>query len=146
MAAAEQPTAAVPHRVLLVREWDEQVGGSGCCGRLSGENSEVGSTGDFARARESMVAMGEVYRALRREMPDVELTVVDPRNTVWLLPTLVRDARRRGLGWVDVVRQVRWATGASAIVVDGMVVCRGRVPDVDDALLHVRAALAQSSR
>ena len=129
-----------------MRQWDEQVGGSGCCGRLGGEHTELASSDDFAHARECMVEMGEVYRALRREMPEVELTVVDPRNTVWLLPTLVRDARRRGLGWADVVRQIRWATGASAIVVDGMVVCRGRVPDVEEALLRVRAALAQGTR
>ncbi|HZI97395.1 MAG TPA: hypothetical protein VFD41_07715 [Actinomycetales bacterium] len=85
--------------------------------------------------------MGAVYRALRQELPDTELTVVDPRNTVWLLPTLVRDARRRGLGWGAVVRQLTLATRASAIVADGLVVSSGPVPAVGEAVRRVREAL-----
>lgn len=133
------------HRVLLVREWDEQVGGSGCCGRLGGEATELGQASDFAHAREGMVAMGAVYRALRQELPEVELTIVDPRNTVWLLPALVRDGRARGLGWRQVVQLLSRATRPAAIVVDGEVLFSGTVPAPAPAVEAVRAALAVPS-
>lgn len=133
------------HRVLLVREWDSQVGGSGCCGRLGG-GSELGCTNEFAHAREGMVAMGAVYRALRQELPEADLTVVDRRNTVWLLPTLVRDARRRGLGWGAVVRQLTMATRDTAIVADGLVISSGEVPAVCEAVRRVHEALGTPAR
>ncbi len=43
--------------------------------------------------------MGESYSALRERLDpaEVELTVVDPRNTVWLLPAIRRDRRKREL-------------------------------------------------
>lgn len=129
-----------------MREWDEQVGGSGCCGRLGGQGTELGRAEDFAHAREGMVAMGDVYRALQRELPDVDLTVVDPRNTAWLVPTLVRDARRRGLGWGAVARQLQLATRPSAIVADGLVVSSGEVPTAAEAVRRVRDALGATVR
>jgi len=89
------------HRVLLVREWDQQVGGSGCCGRLNTSSVEAlcdNATSPYARVREDMERVGEIYRALRERLDpaEVELTVVDPRNTVWLLPAIRRDRRKRG--------------------------------------------------
>jgi len=45
-----------------------------------------------------MQRVGESYSALRKRLDpaEVELTVVDPRNTVWLLPAIRRDRRKRG--------------------------------------------------
>ena len=115
------------HRVLLVREWDQQVGGSGCCGRLN--TSSVESLCDdapspYAVARQDMERMGEIYTALshRLDPDDVEITVVDPRNTVWLLPAIWRDGRRRGLPVLTRLRQMSRGTAPCAVVCDGLVV------------------------
>ena len=45
------------HRIILVREWDSQVTGSGCCGRLGGQNHEFGDAETFAANRREMEAM-----------------------------------------------------------------------------------------
>lgn len=129
------------HRVLLVRQWDEQMGGSGCCGRLGGVTTDLASGDDYADAREQMEDMGAVYRALREQFPDVDVTVVDGRNWAWLVPAVARDARTSGCGWAEVARQVNRATTPASIVVDGVVVSAGRVPPVDDAVAAVRAGL-----
>jgi hypothetical protein len=52
----------------------------------------------YAGARENIQRVGESYSALREclDPAEVELTVVDPRNTVWLLPAIRRDRRKRG--------------------------------------------------
>ena len=79
------------HRIILVREWDAQLVASGCCGRLGGQDTELGDAETFAANRSEMEAMGEVYRALRAEFSkeDAELAVVDPRNAVWLVPAIL---------------------------------------------------------
>ena len=131
------------HRIILVREWDTQLAASGCCGRLGGQNTEFGDTETFAANRSEMEAMGEVYRALRAELfdEDAEITVVDPRNMVWLVPTLFKDARRRGLGLQETWSQLRRGVSYTSIVVDGKVLFNGRIPPVEDAVAAVKKEL-----
>ncbi len=134
------------HRIILVREWDAQLAASGCCGRLGGENSELGDARTFAANRSEMEAMGEVYRALRAELfdEDAEITVVDPRNMVWLVPTLLKDARQRGLGLREIWTQLQRGVSYTAIVVDGKVLFNGRIPPVEDAVAAVKKELELS--
>ena len=134
------------HRVILVREWDAQLAASGCCGRLGGQNTELGDTETFAANRSEMQAMGEVYRALRAELfdEDAEITVVDPRNMVWLVPTLFKDARRRGLGLWETWSQLRRGVSYTAIILDGKVLFNGRIPPVEVAVAAVKKELELS--
>ncbi len=134
------------HRIILVREWDAQLAASGCCGRLGGQNNELGDAKTFAANRSEMEAMGEVYRALRAELfdEDAEISVVDPRNMVWLVPALLKDARRRGLGLQETWRQLQRGVSYTSIVVDGKVLFNGRVPPVEDAVAAVKKELELS--
>ncbi|MQA03816.1 MAG: hypothetical protein GEV07_14195 [Streptosporangiales bacterium] len=132
------------HRVLLVREWDEQLSGSGCCGRLGSEvTSVIDGDGEdpYACVRGDMERVGEVYRALRDRFDEdeLEVTVVDPRNTVALLPAIWRDARRRGMSVTATLRQLNAATAACAVVVDGKVLTK--VVDPARAVAEVEADL-----
>jgi hypothetical protein len=144
MAAQPRPQ----HRILLVREWDSQ--GGGCCGGgLSGGDCDVGHPDSFARSRPLMETMGGIYRTLRRELPSdtIEITVVDPRNMVWLIPTLLRDGRRRGLAAGELWRQLNLGMRNGAIVVDGRALSALDYPDPDgavDAVLRELAAAAGS--
>ena len=134
------------HRIILVREWDAQLAASGCCGRLGGVNSELGDEDTFAANRCEMEAMGEVYRALKAEPfdEDVEITVVDPRNMVWLVPALLKDARRRGLGAKEIWDNVRRGVSYTAIIVDGKTLFSGRIPPVEDAVAAVKKELTKT--
>lgn len=131
------------HRIILVREWDSQHTGSGCCGNLGGEHAEIGDGREFAHCRVRMEGMGAVYRALRAEFGDrVDIEVVDPRNTVWLVPAIWRDARRHGAGWAEAFDAVRRGTANGALVCDGAVLSAGDPPAPDDAVDAVMARLA----
>jgi hypothetical protein len=132
------------HRVLLVREWDAQVSGSGCCGRLGGIHTELGEPDTYAHTRCDMEAMGEVYRAIHAAFGDdeIELTVVDPRNMIWLVPSIWRDARRRGMTRGEAWRQVSRGVANGAVIVDGRVVCSRGIPTPEEALAAVREELA----
>ncbi len=134
------------HRVVLVRQWDQQMGGSGCCGRLDSEAlGTLGGNGEdpYAHCRSDMERVGAVYRALRERYTEdeLELVVVDPRNTAWVLPAIWRDARRRGLSIPAALRQCNAATSACALVCDGLVLVRDAEPA--QALAAVEADLAR---
>jgi hypothetical protein len=128
---------APDHRAVLVREWDEQLSGSGCCGRLGGVGSELGERATYDHIRADMEAMGAVYRALRAAFPPEVLAVevVDPRNMVWLVPALVRDARRRGLPGRDVWGLLRRGVRQHAVIVDGALVHPGGTPPDPEAVV-----------
>lgn len=134
------------HHVVLVRQWDQQMSGSGCCGRLGGLNDELSDPIDFAPQRIDMEEMGVIYRRLRAELgEDVELTVVDPRNIVWLVPRLLRDGHARGLRGAALWREVRRGTSSMAVVVDGLAVAWGDLPGPDEVLARVMAQLQPPS-
>lgn len=136
------------HRILLVRELDAQVSASGCCGRIGGKDSEIGGGEDYAHNRVEMEAMGEVYRALKKALfdEDVDITVVDPRNAMWLLPTILRDARRNGLSVGETLRSVKNGISYNSIVFDGKVLFSGRVPTAEAAVEAVRRELESAPR
>lgn len=134
------------HRVVLVREWDAQMSSSGCCGRLGGVNHELGEECTYAHVRADMETMGALYMALRDMLPDsVEISVVDPRNQIWLVPAIWRDARRRGMTPGQAWRQVRRGVSQGAVIVDGCTVSSGGMPDIDEAADAVLAELGASA-
>ena len=138
-------TDTARHSVLLVRAWDQQMSGSGCCGRLGGLSDDLAKAGDFAPQRCDMEEVGVVYRRLRADLPDdVELTVADPRNTIWLVPRLLREGRARGLRGRALWRQVQRGTSRTAVVVDGLAVAWGKLPDAAEISARVRAELARA--
>lgn len=122
------------HRVLLVREWDQQTSGSGCCGRLNTATVEAlsndASATPYARTRIDMERVGAVYLALRERFDEqhLDITVVDPRNTIWLIPAIWRDARRRGLSAPAALRQLNRGTAPCSVVCDGVVVAKDADP------------------
>jgi hypothetical protein len=135
----------IGHRVLLVRPWDTaRTGGSGCCTGATGGICVEGWHDDpeAARDRAGREPLGEVYRTVRAGLPaGIEIEIVDPHNTLFLLPAMARDARRRGLGWWGTLREVVRGPGYAAIIVDGQVVSHGELPPPDRALRLIRAAL-----
>lgn len=143
----EGDAAIASHRILLVREWDAQMSGSGCCGRLGGVTCEVSGEDDYAHTRAEMERVGRVYRALRAELPGhlVDITIVDPRNMIWLLPAVWRDARRRGWARRGIWRELQRATAQPSVVVDGHAIFSGDMPGTDEVVGAVLAELAAAA-
>ena len=131
------------HRIILVREWDSQTAASGCCGRLGGEHTELGDSDTYRHNRVEMEKMGAVYRALREDLFDeeVEMTVVDPRNMVWLIPSVLRDARKRGLSLGETFKQMNRGVSYNAVIFDGKVLFSGHVPEPEEAVSAIRSEL-----
>lgn len=129
------------HRIILVREWDSQTAASGCCGRLGGADNELGDSDTYKHNRDEMEKMGAVYRALRKDLFDeeVEMTVVDPRNMVWLIPSILKDARRRGFSIRETFKQINRGVSYNAVILDGKVLFSGHVPTPEEAVSAIRS-------
>jgi hypothetical protein len=123
--------------VILVREWEQQMSSSGCCGRIEGDVLGHGEQRVFAERREIMERMGPVYRAVRTRFGDaVELLVVDPRNQIVLVPRLVRDAIRYRVGWRQVLGTLRGLSTVT-VIVNGRLFARGAWPEPRFLVTHL---------
>lgn len=114
--------------ILLIREWEGQTSGSGCCGRLEGDLPFC-QTESFAPERRAvMERMGPLYRELRERFGNsAEIEVVDPRN-VSLLFLLIRDFWRYRVGLGQALRTLA-RIPIQAVVVNGRIVARGEWPE-----------------
>jgi hypothetical protein len=137
------------HQVILIRPWDMSDGvGAGCCsgGSTKGicldPSHHPAPTGTPFIERATWQPLAQVYLALRNGLPsDVDVEIVDPRNHLYLVPVLIRAARRRGQRWWDALVAALRAPGYAAIIVDGQQVSSGELPAADQALRLVRHAL-----
>ena len=129
-------------RVVLVRGSRSAAGaGGGCC---SGDVRPFDSGGDGAHCHlPPEDDVGDVYRALRRALPDdVAVEIVSPSNWLWLVPALVTDGRRRGLRGAALRRSVRAGLAVSSLIVDGAVLASGGLPPPAEAVAAVERDLA----
>lgn len=144
--ASDLQVMAVKCSVVLIRESAEQLTGSGCCGKLEGDNARVGGRPVFNQAAEIKEQTGTLYRAVRTffSEDDVEIVQVDPRNQIYLAAKLSRDVWRFRPGFAAGLRTMLQAFSLPAVVVNGKVLSRGAaLPDPDALCHHLRELLAQ---
>lgn len=114
--------------MIIVREWEQQLTGSGCCGKLEGDFLGCGEDAVFRERRALMERMGPVYRAVRERFgEEVDLQVIDPRNAGLML-MLLRDFRAFRVG-VRVALATLFGLPKQGIVVNGRLVDRSEYPD-----------------
>ncbi|MDX1567836.1 MAG: hypothetical protein R3223_08540, partial [Longimicrobiales bacterium] len=106
--SSRDPSAPKPS-VIFVREWDQQMSSSGCCGRVEGDFLGTGTVRErvFAERRECMEDVGVLYRALRHRFgEEVEIRILDPRNLLSLIPILWQEGRRHGVPVGETLRSL----------------------------------------
>jgi hypothetical protein len=85
--------------------------------------------------------LAAVYRAVRLAFGDrVEVTVLDPRSGVVLLPLLLRDAWRFRVPPATLWRTVASA-GVSSAIFDGQLLFQGEIPDPRAAVTLIRGRM-----
>ena len=130
--------------VILIREWEEQLSGSGCCGRVGGDFLTREGEPAFRERRACMEAMAPLSRALRERFGEaIELQVLDPRNPA-LIFLLLRDfwAFRVGLG--EALKTIG-RLPIQAVVVNGQLISRGEWPDPLDVVEVLEEAIYRRS-
>jgi hypothetical protein len=135
--------------VLLICERAEQMTGSGCCGKLEGDNARL-APGLFEHVRLQQQNVGLLHRAVRqlfsKEVDDglVAIVSIDPRNQLYLSAKLWRDVLRYRPGWREGLRTALQCFSLPAVVVNGRVLGRdGRSVDPDTLCHAIGQALGQ---
>ena len=131
--------------VILIREWEQQLSGSGCCGRVEGYFLSRDGQSAFPERRACMDAMGPLYLALRDRFGDeLELHVVDPRNSLSMIFLLLRDfwAFRVGVG--DALKTIS-RLSIQASVVNGRLVSHGEWPDPMEVIRIIEEAISETA-
>jgi len=114
--------------VILIREWEAQITGSGCCGRLGGDFLTREGEPVFRERRACMETMAPLSRTLRETFGDsIELQVLDPRNPA-LMFILLRDFWAFRVGFLEALKTTV-KLPIQAVVVNGRLVSRGEWPD-----------------
>ena len=114
--------------VILIREWEAQLSGSGCCGRLEGDFLTRQGEPVFRERRACMEAMAPLSRTLRERFGDaIELQVVDPRNPA-LAFLLLRDFWAFRVGLFEALKTIG-RLPIQAVVLNGRLLSRGEWPD-----------------
>ena len=114
--------------VILIREWEAQLSGSGCCGRLEGDFLARDGEPILRERRACMEAMAPLSRALRERFGDaIELQVLDPRNPA-LFFLLLRDFWAFRVGLVEALKTIG-GLPIQAVVLNGLLLSRGEWPD-----------------
>ena len=114
--------------VILIREWEAQLSGSGCCGRLEGDFLTRQGEPVFRERRACMEAMAPLSRTLRERFGDaIELQVVDPRNPA-LAFLLLRDFWAFRVGLFEALKTIG-RLPIQAVVLNGRLISRGEWPD-----------------
>lgn len=114
--------------VILVREWEQQMSSSGCCGRLEGDVLLWRGERCFPERRAHMESAGGLYRAIQERFGDtVQVHVVDPRNLPGLLPMLLRDFWRHRVPARTALRTLSAMT-VTTVVVNGRLFSSGGWP------------------
>ncbi len=128
--------------IILIRETEEQVAASGCCGKFEGDFARGAGEWVFPERRQIKESMGAVTRWLKEEFGDaIELTIVDPRNPLYLFPKIIRDVWRFRPSLGATVRSVCLAFSFPAVLVNGAVKFSRRVPAREEILQAVLAAI-----
>lgn len=126
--------------VILVREWEQQMSSSSCCGRLEGDLLNWSQERCFPERRATMEEAGRLYRAVRERYGDrVRLRIVDPRNLLRLLPILLREFIRHRVGPWNAVRTL-FGLSVVSVVVNGRLHSRGTWPDPEQLFLQLEEA------
>ncbi len=129
--------------VILIREWEEQLSGSGCCGRLEGDFLTRRGEPTFRERRACMEAMAPLSRTLRERFGDeIELQVLDPRNPA-LMFILLRDFWAFRVGLVEALKTIG-RLPVQAVVVNGRLLSRGEWPDPLEVVQILEEAISAS--
>ena len=131
--------------VILIREWEAQLSGSGCCGRLEGDFLARDGEPIFRERRARMEAMAPLSRALRERFGDaIELQVLDPRNPA-LFFLLLRDFWAFRVGLVEALKTIG-RLPIQAVVLNGKLLSRGEWPDPLEVVELLEEAISASGR
>ncbi|MFQ5822998.1 MAG: hypothetical protein ACE5JB_02985 [bacterium] len=131
--------------IILIRETDAQMTGSGCCGKLEGDNTKFCGNPVFAETRKIKEDMGEILQALNEHFGDaVEITVVDPRNQLYLYPKILKDIWKYRPSFKSALKGIFMMISVPSIIINGEICYNRTLPKVQEIVESVTNSIQQN--
>ena len=132
--------------IILIREQPGQMTGSGCCGKLEGDNTEFCGENVFEENRRIKVEMGKLYMDLKDEFNGSgdNIIQVDPRNQLYLFPKLIADVFRYRPSFKDALKAIFMVFSPPAIIVNGRILFSRNLPGKEEVVHRIKAHAGQS--
>jgi len=132
--------------IILIRETDAQMTGSGCCGKLEGDNAKFCGNYVFADTRKIKEDIGEIVQALNGEFGEaVEITVVDPRNQLYLYPKILKDIWKYRPSWKSTIKGVFMMISVPSIIINGEICYIRKIPSEQEIVKRVAKILYKNN-
>lgn len=146
--SSSRPSSSAKPSVIFVREWDQQLASSGCCGRVEGDFLGKSTLREevFSERRACMEEVGRLYRALRdRFGDDVQVQILDPRNLFSLVPILWREGRRYDVPVLERLSAIV-RVSVNMVIVNGRIVARTDWPSPSELVEQVADRVSTAPR
>ena len=110
--------------LILIRETPEQLTGSGCCGKLEGDTVWQGGNCVFEDSRKGQEIMGDLYMKIKEEIgvDHLDITYVDPRNQLYLIPKLLGDVLKFRPPLRDALKTMFMVFPVPAVILNGRII------------------------
>ncbi len=130
--------------IILIRETDSQMTGSGCCGKLEGDNAKFNGDYVFAETRKIKEDMGAIACALGENFGEaIEITVVDPRNQLYLYPKILRDIWKYRPSLKSTLKGIFMMISVPSIIINGEISYSRALPATSEIVARVANLLKQ---
>jgi hypothetical protein len=87
----------------------------------------------FIESRQIMNQMGEIYRYLYQNYADdLEIEVMDPRNSISFFVTLLREKRIRRGSWRSFIKTAVYGLSKQSIIINGQLFSKGTLPSIEE--------------
>jgi hypothetical protein len=87
----------------------------------------------FLESRKIMTQMGEIYRYLNKKYGhEVEIEIMDPRNSISFFMTLLRQKRYRGGDWRSFIKTAMYGLSKQSIIINGQLFAKGELPSIKE--------------
>ncbi|MFQ5770012.1 MAG: hypothetical protein ACE5HX_05715 [bacterium] len=117
--------------IILIRETEAQMTGSGCCGKLEGDNSQFCGNYIFEEKRKIKEEMGGIAQALHQQFGDgIEMVVVDPRNQLYLYPKILKDIWTYRPTLKSALKGIFMIISVPSIIINGEICYSKKLPTI----------------
>ncbi|MFT5239317.1 MAG: hypothetical protein ACI9OU_000978 [Candidatus Promineifilaceae bacterium] len=130
--------------LIFIRETAEQLTGSACCGKVEGDAADSDTSANFRATRADQYSHAALIRFIRdrfgaegAQAPDI--TIVDPRNQLYLGPKLIREVFRHRPHGLSGLRTVLQCFAVPAIILNGRVIASGNAAPDPEAICNTIA-------
>lgn len=135
-------------RIIMIRENAETVTCSSCAGSLEGIDAFGASRVlDYASTERVITEVGALYMALRKSFGDtIEIDVVDPRNELYLFPTLISDYRKYRPPLGAFLKTLFLGISPASIIINGVERHKGNLPSPEALIQEIDECLASPAQ